>query len=659
VDCLTNGRNVINWTSVGAANSAVFEIPGTRNGIIANANDYETRQIMVELDTGLSTQVRNATTWKVKNNRTFEPMVDFDDALLLEPYYPITALESAASVTPENYTYPPGHVLRYGANIDPGVTDMTVTIQTACDSGHDVFIPKGIFGVTGVGTFPGTNENVVNKYSFRLTSVHDDLGIYGEEGAELKMIDNGTARNAPVMFWMDNVTGVRFSGISFNGNASGTFANDPRILQYGTQAIYFRASTNGSNDNIKISDCRFLYFNNVAIGGYGGQGYPDSQPYTSNVEIAHCYFEGAGDHGIGINSADRWRIHDCVFYNMGLQQDAATLGGMGVDLSAGSKNCVVSHCIVDTASAGFKTETHTLLDGVTPYAAVDNVIDSCIVRNLYTSAGMQAWYGFKAGGKRTTITNCIVEDSYGYGILISADECTVSNNRIRGGSYSTGSGIYVNGADPRFTPVALNGNNIISNNYVSGAGGYGIFCLGSQTVITNNIVYANLGGGIRVADPNDDSLPTKHVQIASNIVYNNTGLGIAIAQIAAGAEEISDVVITGNSCFDTRAGGSRTQTRGIFVEDFNAATANTFDIVEANNQCFNNTTQDYSLTTNVATRLANGNRTLSYTAAPTVGTWAVGDIVMNSAVAAAGVSGWMCTTAGTPGTWKAMANVAA
>jgi hypothetical protein len=46
------------------------------------------------------------------------------------------------------------------------------------------------------------------------------------------------------------------------------------------------------------------------------------------------------------------------------------------------------------------------------------------------------------------------------------------------------------------------------------------------------------------------------------------------------------------------------------------------------------------------------------TAAPTTGTWTVGDKVRNSAPAEAGtagskyvVEGWICTVAGTPGTW--------
>ncbi len=49
----------------------------------------------------------------------------------------------------------------------------------------------------------------------------------------------------------------------------------------------------------------------------------------------------------------------------------------------------------------------------------------------------------------------------------------------------------------------------------------------------------------------------------------------------------------------------------------------------------------------------------SGTAAPGSGTWAVGDWCIATNVAAGGSPGWVCTTAGSPGTWKAMSNVAA
>jgi len=48
------------------------------------------------------------------------------------------------------------------------------------------------------------------------------------------------------------------------------------------------------------------------------------------------------------------------------------------------------------------------------------------------------------------------------------------------------------------------------------------------------------------------------------------------------------------------------------------------------------------------------------TAAPTTGTHKNGAIVWNTAPAANGNNmGWVCTTAGTPGTWKAFGAVAA
>ncbi|WP_367645853.1 right-handed parallel beta-helix repeat-containing protein [Paenarthrobacter ureafaciens] len=47
------------------------------------------------------------------------------------------------------------------------------------------------------------------------------------------------------------------------------------------------------------------------------------------------------------------------------------------------------------------------------------------------------------------------------------------------------------------------------------------------------------------------------------------------------------------------------------------------------------------------------------TAAPTVGTYSVGDIIWNSAPAASGTMGWVCVTAGTPGTWKTFGSISA
>ena len=49
----------------------------------------------------------------------------------------------------------------------------------------------------------------------------------------------------------------------------------------------------------------------------------------------------------------------------------------------------------------------------------------------------------------------------------------------------------------------------------------------------------------------------------------------------------------------------------------------------------------------------------SATAAPVAGTWAVGDITWNATPTAGGTIGWVCTTAGSPGTWKTFGSIAA
>lgn len=49
----------------------------------------------------------------------------------------------------------------------------------------------------------------------------------------------------------------------------------------------------------------------------------------------------------------------------------------------------------------------------------------------------------------------------------------------------------------------------------------------------------------------------------------------------------------------------------------------------------------------------------SGTAAPTAGTFAVGDIWANTDPQPGGNIGWVCTSAGTPGTWYAFGSISA
>lgn len=71
VDCLTTGKELAGWTSVSAASSASISITATHNAIQDQSNAYETKQLTVSADHGLSTQVRETAVWTVSNIRGF------------------------------------------------------------------------------------------------------------------------------------------------------------------------------------------------------------------------------------------------------------------------------------------------------------------------------------------------------------------------------------------------------------------------------------------------------------------------------------------------------------------------------------------------------------------------------------------------------------
>ena len=58
-------------------------------------------------------------------------------------------------------------------------------------------------------------------------------------------------------------------------------------------------------------------------------------------------------------------------------------------------------------------------------------------------------------------------------------------------------------------------------------------------------------------------------------------------------------------------------------------------------------------------RFLGNKRWTAGTAAPTSGTWAQGDVCWNTNPSASGYAGWICTSGGTPGTWKGFGTIEA
>ena len=68
VDCLSTKRQITDWTSVSSpAASNEITVTASENQILDDSHEYETKQLTVKLDSGLTTQQIKPTTWKVRN----------------------------------------------------------------------------------------------------------------------------------------------------------------------------------------------------------------------------------------------------------------------------------------------------------------------------------------------------------------------------------------------------------------------------------------------------------------------------------------------------------------------------------------------------------------------------------------------------------------
>src|SRR6185312_2624566 len=80
-------------------------------------------------------------------------------------YWKQTPAEIAAGVTPVNFAYLPGNVLRYGTNTTPGTTDMTTAFTNAISQwssgGEPVYAPAGTY-LVGTLHYP-------NGFGFRFS----------------------------------------------------------------------------------------------------------------------------------------------------------------------------------------------------------------------------------------------------------------------------------------------------------------------------------------------------------------------------------------------------------------------------------------------------------------------------------------------------------
>jgi hypothetical protein len=365
------------------------------------------------------------------------------------------------------------------------------------------------------------------------------------------------------------------------------------------------------------------------------------QGSQKNLAVILCL---AND-GLQINSANNVNVYDlCIAQAIRYTTTPNSYTGILIDGDTVLRP--YNHCYRDVYIDGF-------LYGIYADWIWSAVFDN--VRTGYGATGLTARYLCV----NNVVTNCSFSgDGTGYGIHIeglgAGTEGWMISNTL---TYNNRFGITGSGA----THVYIT-NCILDYSYESGisivADGSGNF--GGNFSITNNYIAMGTKVGvvgiapIHIANTVSNS-QNRGCQISNNHLIAYAGTTCPYGIYAEYAQGVNNA-ITGNSVKNFSTNDIRVNADGGTITGNTCLSAIT-DNIRGLGLIANNTgTVYYQRAINYATV---GKIKITYDeAVPTVGTWNRGDICFKENPAAGGVPGWVCVTGGTPGTWKAMANLA-
>lgn len=220
--------------------------------------------------------------------------VDLSQSLIGQHLYPQTTAESDAGVTPTNYYYPPGNVLRYGTNTTPGTTDMSTAIQAAVDTNEKVFVPDGDY----------LCESII--------TLRDGIELYGAGITTTRIIKNA-----------DN--GASQGVIYANSGSSAAYIEDLKIHDLTLDGLVATKSFSQFRHLMGLHGVKDCVIERVKFLGFRGDGLylgsgttSGDERHNENVEVRSCIFDGVNNdnrNGISVIDGKNIFIHYNEFRN--------------------------------------------------------------------------------------------------------------------------------------------------------------------------------------------------------------------------------------------------------------------------------------------------------------------------------------------------------
>ena len=568
---------------------------------------------------------------------------------------------------------------QYGA-VGDGLTDDAAAIQLALNTGKSVRLGDKTYLI-----------------SSGLTYTADYQRFFGSGPNSKLLCTTGSNNNGVNMVTALSKTGVVFEGIRVENSgygitipAAGVFTG----MGYGVAFIHCHA---GKVLNSYFKKC-----------GSSGQG------------VAAIYFSGSteclaqGNHVTesqnGVNS-DNW------YYgvdNTSRSRNNCITGNLFYNNEGSPVVCDISGSLVgevgDTITANV---CYSNKYGIAVTGVKCSIIGNLINMNNYSNGGI-GWDAIAVTGREITISGNTIINPYKSGVTIQAKatgypvggldarDMVVADNLIvwdsgiaAGGSDSHGIRVINNSAANAVEGLILANNKIIrarTNGILLDGAAFTIYDVsirgnqienaGAEGILANN----TYPGGLSIEGNSVKNCTNEGIKLTTcprAIVANNRSISNGKAGIYASASPRSNV--SGNQCWDNGTSAANTYD-GIYMTGVSGSSSiygNHLGNISSGNTRYGLNVDDataagYMIFGNLYGTVATGTKLVatsgSYTGAlegelgqreiwgngaPVSGSWTRGDRVWSTVPSAAGTIGWVCTTGGTPGTWKTFGAISA
>ena len=567
-------------------------------------------------------------------------------------------------------------IIDFGASTSASAAQNTTAIEAAMAASESVLVPDGTFSVNSI-TVPA---NVSLFGSSRIGSV---LTTTGSNILNIDTIDNVTVDSLTL-----TSTGTSYGNTVFVHGA----ASQIRIRNCNITSAY---RTFMAGDNSDTYGPTYVWFENNSTyttspdGGIrtrqGSNGTGGVMWFTNNLIVnSNDTVPGSNNYeDVGIET---WTPSSTIEGNVIVA--AHLLGGFsGITFGVGATGIARNNRI-----AGFSAGVEIGNTGVGAQVIDGNIIENCKEGVLVSTGGLE---------ESVTITNNqiimdeINRNDYTYAIYVQCQAATITNNFVY---YKNGAYTYTSALSRKGTGVRGDTNNeqllIVGNVFKNLDNGIDLAATGKDIQVVGNDFYnvaipvADSGGSPNTYFSNNNVQEFKYFQInlygnfcnneiaRSSNYPNGQGTNISSSPFVQSLNSANVVIVNSNNRF-TNVSGTAWAVDGEYylqgsgygrpkVEVLNGSykVANNSDPAAATailTTCgFDPTAKNIVEWFTGITYVVNAGSTVTTqgSAVPTSGTWKLGDIVWNTSPTSGGAPGWVCTVAGTPGTWKAMANLA-